>query len=80
MNTVSALALSKEEFEAQRGSMIKLHKLVGAPLFNVRVIRTGKKVYIFFDPHHIIIDGMGYQALFVNIAKAYKGEPLVPDT
>ncbi len=72
--------MTEEEFEAQRGSMIKLHKLVGAPLFNVRVIRTEQNVYIFFDPHHIIIDGMVYQALFVNIAKAYKGEPLVPDT
>ncbi len=78
--TVTVEEMTEAEFEAGRDKMITLHKLVGKPLFHVRLIKTEKKVYLFFDPHHIIIDGMGYQTLFTDIAKAYKNEPLIPDT
>lgn len=72
--------MSEEQFQALRPNLVGLHPLVGHTLFEVRLIRTEAHVYLFFNPHHIVIDGMGYQALFANIARAYRGEPLVPDT
>ena len=72
--------MTEAEFQELRPNLVGLHRLVGHTLFEVRLIRTEAHVYLFFNPHHIVIDGMGYQALFANIARAYKGEPLVPDT
>lgn len=72
--------MTEEEFAAERNTMVGLHKLMHSSLFEVRLIRTEAKLYVFFNPHHIMIDGMGYQALFTNVARAYKGQELIPDT
>ena len=72
--------MTEEQMKKERVSMVGLHPLMKHGLFEVRLIRTEKHVYLFFNPHHIIIDGMGYQALVDSFARAYRGEELLMDT
>jgi hypothetical protein len=72
--------MTEEEYAKIKPGLVRLHRLMGHPLFEVRLIRTEQKVYLFFNPHHIMIDGMGYQALYTNVARAVRGEELLTDT
>lgn len=72
--------MTEEQMKKERVTMVGLHPLMKHSLFEVRLIRTEKHVYLFFNPHHIIIDGMGYQALVDSFARAYRGEELQMDT
>ncbi len=63
----------------QFGLDIDAKKLCDA-LHEVCVSRSSLSTVLFLDVHHAVIDGMGLQLLFDDIAKAYLGEPLPLDT
>jgi len=48
-------------------------------LYECRIFKSMKHVYVFFDVHHSIFDGVSMGIFIDNIIKAYKGEKLEPD-
>lgn len=70
--------LSQAEFEETKKSLVKPFDLMSDRLFRVRLFEVkgddnSLTNYIFFDIHHIIIDGTSYQILFRDIDRAYRG-------
>ena len=70
--------LSQAEFEETKKSLVKPFDLMNDRLFRVRLFEVkgddnSLTNYIFFDIHHIIIDGSSYQILFRDIDRAYRG-------
>ena len=70
--------LSQAEFEETKKSLVKPFDLMSDRLFRVRLFEVKGDDntltnYIFFDIHHIIIDGSSYQILFRDIDRAYRG-------
>ena len=70
--------LSQAEFEETKKSLVKPFDLMSDRLFRVRLFEVkgddnSLTNYIFFDIHHIIIDGSSYQILFRDIDRAYRG-------
>lgn len=70
--------LSQAEFEETKKQLVKPFDLMSDRLFRVRLFEVkgddnSLTNYIFFDIHHIIIDGSSYQILFRDIDRAYRG-------
>lgn len=70
--------LSQAEFEETKKQLVKPFDLLSDRLFRVRLFEVkgddnSLTNYIFFDIHHIIIDGSSYQILFRDIDRAYRG-------
>lgn len=54
-------------------------QMLGKPLAKLRLIRTEKGLYLFVVLHHVMIDGLGVQALLRSLKAAIAGQELVPD-
>ncbi len=71
--------VTPEELEALKGTLIKPYDPFGGPLFRSRVFRCEGKVYLFVDMLHMVSDGASLDALYRDIARAYRGEELSRD-
>ncbi|MER2054842.1 MAG: AMP-binding protein, partial [Clostridia bacterium] len=49
-------------------------------LFRLEMIRTERAIYLFMDFHHIVFDGTSAHILFDDIARAWRGETVEPET
>ena len=77
---ISPVQTTEEDFSKIRKKLVYPFRIFGEPLIHAGVYITEAHVYLFLDVHHMVIDGMGLQLLFGDIAKAYRGEPLPLDT
>ena len=50
--------------------------LLGDQLYRAEVLKTAHKIYLFFDVHHIIFDGLSGKVLVNDLKRAYEGEIL----
>jgi len=50
--------------------------LLNHPLFRLEVISTPADVYLFFDVHHIIFDGLSNSLFMNDLKRAYDGQAL----
>lgn len=55
---------------------IKKFDLSIAPLMRAKLIQIDKKMYLLFDMHHIISDGVSIDILIGELSKLYNGEEL----
>lgn len=67
-------------FQAHKSDMVKVFKIVGEPMIDIRLFVSEKHTYLLINFHHIIMDGSSMQIIFTSLAKAYAGEELPLDT
>ena len=77
---VSVEKISEAEFSEKKETLLQPFRPIGEPLVHAGIWQTEEAVYLFFDVHHIMTDGLGMQLLNEDIVRAFKGEPLEPDT
>lgn len=53
--------------------------LFNAPLLRLRLFRSPKYTYMFFDVHHLAMDGSSLGLVLADITRAYRGESLPRD-
>ena len=49
------------------------------PLVRVRLFKSPRYIYLFFDVHHLAMDGSSLGIVMADIIRAYRGEPLPRD-
>ena len=62
-----------------KDELVKPFPMFNSPLLRVRMFLTGRYSYLFFDVHHLAMDGACIGLVMSSIVKAYNGEPLPPD-
>ena len=72
--------LKETEFEEKRSCLLEPFEMYGSPLIHAGVFETEKRVYLFLDIHHMIMDGIALTLLCDDIEKAYNGEKMRQDT
>ena len=55
-------------------------QLIGGQLFRFDLVQTEKAKYLLRTTHHIAFDGTAYNALFADIAAAYNGLEVTPES
>ena len=60
-------------------SLVEPFSVFNSPLLRVRMFRSSRYTYIFFDVHHLLMDGSSLSIVLSDIVRAYKGEPLPKD-
>ena len=72
--------LTEKEFLSQKETMVKPFVIHGVPLVHGGIYETERRVYLFLDVFHMIMDGSAMQLLYDDILRAYRGEALEQDT
>lgn len=62
-----------------KDELVKPFPMFNSPLLRVRMFLTGRYSYLFYDVHHLAMDGACIGLIMSSIVKAYHGEPLPPD-
>ena len=55
---------------------VRPFQLLDEPLFRIEVISAPDYLYLFFDAHHIIFDGLSRNVFMKDLKQAYNGESL----
>ena len=71
--------ISEIEFSELKNGLVSPFKVMDARLFRVKLFKTEKYGYLFFDVHHTIFDGTSSKVLMQDIVKAYYDMPLERD-
>lgn len=71
--------LSETELVDVRESLVRPYKLIGIPLYRVRIFKTERCGYLFIDMHHIISDGTSMYILLKDLTEAYEGKEIKED-
>lgn len=58
----------------------KAYDLLNAPLIRIEIFKTGDGNYLLTDFHHLVYDGMSLQVFRRDLALAYAGEELTPES
>ena len=62
-----------------KDELVQPFPMFNSPLLRVRMFLTGRYSYLFYDVHHLAMDGACIGLVMSSIVKAYHGEPLPPD-
>ena len=62
-----------------KDELVQPFPMFNSPLLRVRMFLTERYSYLFFDVHHLAMDGACIGLVMSSIVKAYNGEPLPPD-
>ena len=69
--------ISDEEFEKEQSKLKKPYKIIGNPLYRIRIFQTPSANYFYFDFYHAIMDGMAIAVLFFReLNQRYKGKKI----
>ena len=60
-------------------NLVKPFKIFNSPLLNVRLFKSDRYTYLFFDVHHLAMDGSSLGIVLADIMRAYHGEELPRD-
>ncbi|MBQ2669331.1 MAG: hypothetical protein IJG06_00965, partial [Clostridia bacterium] len=77
--TVEVKTVTTEEFEKIKPSLVRPFIIGRDKLSRYEVYKTPDGDYIFYDLHHLIIDGTAHKVLAEDIAKAYNGDELIAE-
>ena len=69
-----------DDIEAVASRFVQPFDLTNDRLFRIRLLKDANHFYLLQDIHHIISDGTSRKVLLNDIEKAYRGEPLEPET
>lgn len=69
------------DFEIIRLSkdLVRPFNIFKEPLLRVRLFKSPRYIYLFFDVHHLSMDGSSLGIVLADIIRAYRGEPLPRD-
>ena len=67
------------EIARLKDTLIRPFRMFNSPLLRVRMFLSERYSYLFFDVHHLAMDGSSLGLLFDDIIRAYRGEPLKKD-
>ncbi len=70
--------VSDEEFEALRKTANEPFRLIGSPLIRVRLFQTPTQFHFLALCHHVVIDGMGINAVLNTVEALYRGADDLP--
>lgn len=59
--------------------LVPFHRILNACLCKVNIFRGRKGCYLFFDVHHLLMDGGSLGVVMADIMNAYFGRPLEKD-
>ncbi|MDR0951797.1 MAG: amino acid adenylation domain-containing protein [Oscillospiraceae bacterium] len=65
---------SEAEYSAAKQSFVRPFELIGGRLYRIEVIKTEERVYMLYDFHHIIFDGVSAGIFLTELAEAYGGK------
>ena len=71
--------VSEADISNIKETFVKPFNLFNAPLYRIAVYYTEQYTYLFMDIHHIIIDGSALGVFMEDMAKAFKGDVLIPE-
>ena len=75
------LKMSEAEWQETLPKLLKEPlELIGGRLFRFNLVETEKAKYFLRTTHHIAFDGTAYKILFNDIAAAYNGEEIIPES
>lgn len=69
-------SLKEEDYPASLISLVKHFSLKDDALYRFKLLKKGDKKYLFFDFHHLIMDGNSINLFIKDFFKALKGEAL----
>ena len=67
------------EVVSMADSLVEPFSIFNSPLLRVRMFQTDRYAYLFFDVHHLLMDGSSLSIVLADVVRAYKGEPLPKD-
>ena len=71
--------ITEAELADVKGSLIRHYKLIGRPLYRLRIFETEKAGYLFFDVHHLIFDGTSLGIFLKDLLDSYEGKQIKED-
>lgn len=60
-------------------SLVEPFNIIDSPLLRVRMFQSSRYAYLFFDVHHLLMDGSSLSIVLADIVRAYKRKPLPKD-
>lgn len=79
LQEISYEYLSDLEIIRLSKDLIRPFNIFKEPLVRVRLFKSPRYIYMFFDVHHLAMDGSSLGLLMSDIIRAYRGEPLPRD-
>ncbi|MBR3539688.1 MAG: amino acid adenylation domain-containing protein, partial [Eubacterium sp.] len=70
---IPVLSLEASQIEEEGADFVKPFNLARGPLFRAEIIRTEQDVVLFFDVHHIIMDGLSLSVFIRKLTEIYDG-------
>ena len=67
------------ELIRHKDELVKPFKMFNSPLLRVQMFISERYCYLFFDVHHLAMDGACIGIIMSSIVDAYMGKPLQPD-
>ena len=67
------------EVVSMADSLVEPFSIFNSPLLRVRMFQSDRYAYLFFDVHHLLMDGSSLSIVLADVVRAYKGEPLPKD-
>ena len=62
------------EVVSMADSLVEPFSIFNSPLLRVRMFQTDRYAYLFFDVHHLLMDGSSLSIVLADVVRAYKGE------
>lgn len=75
-NPVKIEYMDENEVEELRKTFVQPFNIFGELPYRIRLIKTKKSLYFFFDVHHYLTDGMGMREFGENLGRAYRGKEI----
>ena len=76
---VEVLNVNEEEYKSQKSNFVKPFDLLKGPLFKTKIYITEKNIFVLFDFHHIIFDGVSLLILLKDISNIYSGKEIIKE-
>ena len=78
--TIPLAAIKEPAIEELKNTFVQPFDLFTGPLYRIAIYYTDKHTYLFVDIHHIIVDGIALDVFMTDLAKAYEGAELTPES
>ena len=72
--------IAEEEFESCKEELKKPYKMLDAPLYRCRLLKTEKAAYLYIGAHHILFDGISAVIIFQDVLRVMRGEEVPEDS
>ena len=76
---VTCETVEPQAFEAFKSNFMQPFNLSEGPLYRVSVVRSGDRLCLFSDFHHLVFDGRSYDLLISQLTAALDGKAPVPE-